>query len=272
MRLRLLALLAVGSFLVQYIVMILSISALLAIGSKDSFAATLEDMVQGCVMGTNGSHGPLVTSAACLFLSLTQAAFLVPTCAPMVQGSGQRSLRWTTISASAIVAVFTAIWLLALTTTIHLYFPTAQFAGQESIFFVALLGAFVVSWIYWGKAFQLAAEHSPEPERLLLRRVFGATGLLIVATIPLDVMARRKTDCYCASGTLWSLMWGIAGGVWLLGPWAVRGRTRAMRHQLSGAYCMRCGHARGSIAIVTCPECGQTYRLVSPSSPPRTGD
>ncbi len=270
MRLWGLALLVLGSFVLQCAVAVLSISALDGFGSWGQFEDDLGRLFSMFVSPSLIDGASWLIFAGALFLSLTQAAFLVPTFSPMAATGEPRSLAWTVRSAACLVAVFSALWLLALVTLIDLYIPVDPMGGLGVA--IALLTTLVVSWFYWSRVFAAAARASEEPERAILRRVFGATGLLIVATIPLDVMTRRKTDCYCGQGSIWALAWGIASGVWLLGPWALGGMTRQMRRSLSGSFCTRCGHARGSISIVICPECGHQFRIVSSSQKLKTDD
>jgi hypothetical protein len=208
-----------------------------------------------------------VVAACCSFVALTQGAFLVPTFAPLTRGGGQRSLRWTATAAAGMVAAFTVAWLWALVTTLDLYLPHDPPDGLRYILIVPLCGAFAASWLYWGALFYRAAVRSDAPDVCLIRRVFGATGILVAATIPLDVMTRRKTQCYCTSGSAFALCWGFLGAFWLLGPWLLRHRIARVRHELSGAYCMRCGHARGPSSSSVCPECGHAHPRLASTTP-----
>ncbi len=268
MRLWPLALLAVGSFVVQYAVAMVSLVALDGFGSWAQFEDDLRRLLRVVVSPADEANWAVFVGA--MFLSLTQAAFLVPTCSPMASSGVPRSLRWTVISAAGVVAVLSALWIAAVIQVLDLY-TNHQLPGGY-LAFPALIVALGASWFYWSRVLAAASKSSDEPERAILRRLLGATGLIVAATIPLHVMARRKTDCYCVMGSFLTLAWGIASGVWLLGPWALGGMTRRMRRSLSGSFCMRCGHARGSIAIVACPECGHKFRVVSPSSLQRTAD
>jgi hypothetical protein len=91
--------------------------------------------------------------------------------------------------------------------------------------------------------------------------LFTGSAIEAAAVIPLDVMVRRKTDCYCGEGTLWTLTicWGIGGlalgpAVWLI-PLARR------RKRWYGGQCAACGYdMRGSMGAERCPECGVGWR------------
>jgi len=241
------------------------------------------DVLDELFFWTNRYAG--VVAACCSFVALTQGAFLVPTFAPLTRGGGQRSLRWTATAAAGMVAAFTVAWLWALATTLDLYLPHDPPDGLRYILIVPLCGAFAASWLYWGALFYRAAVRSDAPDVCLIRRVFGATGILVAATIPLDVMTRRKTQCYCTSGSAFALFWGFLGAFWLLGPWLLRHRIARVRHELASAYCARCGHARGPSPSSACTECGHPHARAADAasraavssaslspSPPQTGD
>lgn len=91
------------------------------------------------------------------------------------------------------------------------------------------------------------------------RLVFAGTVVEAIALIPLDVMVRRKTDCYCWSGSFLVLnLCGaiglvVAGPAFLLPLLAKRSGSRRRR---VGVSCEWCGYdLRGSAGV--CPECGR---------------
>jgi hypothetical protein len=91
--------------------------------------------------------------------------------------------------------------------------------------------------------------------------LFTGSVVEAAAVIPLDVMIRRKSNCYCAEGTLWTLTicWGIGGfalgpAVWLI-PLAKR------RKRWYGGRCAACGYdMRACMSAERCPECGAGWR------------
>lgn len=119
-----------------------------------------------------------------------------------------------------------------------------------------------VSWLILTPVF-LAFLRRNRPETGLARlaaRLFTGTVVEAVAIIPLDVMVRRKSDCYCEHGTFWALVGCIGVGTVVAGPAAwlpilARRRKRWWRR------CQACGYdMRGLPKAERCPECGTGWR------------
>lgn len=86
----------------------------------------------------------------------------------------------------------------------------------------------------------------------------------VAAIIPLDVMARRKTDCYCGEGSFWALTVCWAVGVFALGPaiWLLPLSRR--RQRWYQGRCVVCGYdMRGCRDAERCPECGAGWRTAA---------
>ena len=96
-------------------------------------------------------------------------------------------------------------------------------------------------------------------------RLFLGSVVEAGAVIPLDVMVRRKTDCYCGEGTLWTLTicWGV--GTLVLGPaiWLVPLARR--RKRWFAGRCEACGYDMwGCREAARCPECGAGCGIAAP--------
>lgn len=91
------------------------------------------------------------------------------------------------------------------------------------------------------------------------RIVFQGTVVETAALIPIDVMVRRKTDCYCWAGSFWALILSGAVGFVVAGP-AIFLPLLARRPRRRRANCCEwCGYDRSGIAASgPCPECGRT--------------
>lgn len=99
-------------------------------------------------------------------------------------------------------------------------------------------------------------------------RLLMGTMIEAAAVIPLDVMVRRKTDCYCSEGSLWSLTMCWAVGTLILGPamWLFPLRRRRLRWYQG--MCPSCGYdMRGCPDADQCPECGTGWRSPRRSEP-----
>jgi hypothetical protein len=87
--------------------------------------------------------------------------------------------------------------------------------------------------------------------------LFRGTMVSTAALIPLDVMVRRKTDCYCGEGTFFALTFCWAAGLITLGPAVfLLPARRKERRQMRGE-CLACGYdLRSTPRLGRCPECG----------------
>lgn len=107
------------------------------------------------------------------------------------------------------------------------------------------------------------SRHKP-PETALGRIsawLFTGTVLEAMAVMPLDVMVRRKTDCYCSEGTLWTLTACWAVGTFALGPVIWLYPLRRRRQRWYKGMCPGCGYdMRGCASADRCPECGLGWR------------
>jgi len=195
------------------------------------------------------------------FIAITQGIFLVPTFSPITRAGRPRSLRWTVLAASGIAAMLSTAWLIALLGTIWLFLGVFLPPLATETLLAVFAAQLVVTWIVWHRWISRRVMRHDVPEAWIIRRVLAGTGLLIAGTIPLDVIVRRKTQCYCAEGSLIALTWGIGGAFWCFGPAIFLGRTRRMRHALRGAFCRGCGHARSPAGEPICPECGLEHRF-----------
>ncbi len=92
-------------------------------------------------------------------------------------------------------------------------------------------------------------------------RLFRGTIIEFVALIPLDIMLRRREDCYCLSGTLVAFI--ICGGVGLfaLGPAIILPILLHRRHSWYASHCESCAYDMTSTPSADrCPECGGAWR------------
>jgi hypothetical protein len=95
-------------------------------------------------------------------------------------------------------------------------------------------------------------------------RILQGTAIEVVAIIPLDVMIRRRTDCYCDTGTFWSLtLCGTVGAV-LTGPAILLPLLAKRRRRWYQGRCEVCGYdMHGLQAADRCPECGTGWAVAA---------
>ncbi len=131
------------------------------------------------------------------------------------------------------------------------------------------LAAFFLTWIV-ATPLLLAFIRRGDRDSALARvasRLFLGSAIEAGAVIPLDVMVRRKTDCYCGESTLWTLTicWGV--GTLVLGPaiWLVP-LARRRKRWFQGR-CEVCGYdMSGCMTALKCPECGSGWRSKEPDA------
>lgn len=96
----------------------------------------------------------------------------------------------------------------------------------------------------------------------LAQKLFIGTILEVALLIPLDVMIRRKTSCYCWAGSYWALT--ICGfvGVFALGPAVLLPVLAKRRKTWYGGHCGVCGYdMAGMPEAPRCPECGTGWKI-----------
>ena len=91
--------------------------------------------------------------------------------------------------------------------------------------------------------------------------LFMGTVVEAVAVVPLDVMMRRKTDCFCDTGTFWALSACGTVGLFSLGPAIVLPLVARRRRRWLAGRCDACGYdMTGTPRAERCPECGTGWR------------
>ncbi len=136
-----------------------------------------------------------------------------------------------------------------------------QVAGSslfEDAWHWPILGSIGLGWAVCTPLIWAFVRRGPRESQLsrLASRLFLGTVIETVAVIPLDVMVRRKTDCYCQEGTFWSLVLCGSAGFLMLGPGVFFLLGRRRRRWLAGR-CEVCEYdMSGCMDAERCPECG----------------
>lgn len=123
-----------------------------------------------------------------------------------------------------------------------------------------VIGTFLMTWMVGTPLLAAFVRRSSLPDDGLTRVatvLFAGTVLEILAAVPLDVLARRKEDCVCARGTFWTILFGVAGGVVMLGPAVFLVLLARRRRRWPGGRCLACGADVGEdLRVPRCPACG----------------
>jgi hypothetical protein len=206
----------------------------------------------------------------CSVVAVTQMAFLLPVVRlrPPV-GQRGRSLTVSLWVGAAVAALLTAALCLAVAELaaglVHGDLTVSPWGADDLMgelwagpgLFVTLVG----SWVVWLAAL-LVFSRQLWADTLLGRLVlllFGGTVVELMVVVPIDVMVRRRTDCYCATGTFFSLCFSAIALLWLTGPGIVIAVTARRRRVVRRTHCGRCGHAKGPSPGPACPECGHAW-------------
>lgn len=190
-----------------------------------------------------------------------QATFLFPVRRPGLKRTG-RSV-WITLGLAAFAGVALLVGLLAAGIEVAItLLNLPELTDWDTAFWILV----VIQGLGWIVATPLLVTFvkRERQETMLGRmaaRLFTGTIIEVVAIVPLDVMVRRKHECYCGSGTFWAL--AICGGVGLfaLGPAIYLPILAKRRKRWSGGYCEACGYdMTGTPNAERCPECGSGWK------------
>ena len=204
----------------------------------------------------------------CAVISLTQFLFLLPVIRLRPpQGTRPRSLT-ASLVLGALVAALISTALVAgvvelVASLLHGNFSESPWATGDDLLgevwvLPGLLVTLVGSWVFWTMALLIFSRRlwaDTVIGRFVLL-LFGGTIVELLVVLPIDAMVRRRTDCYCGTGTFFSMCFSAVGLVWLSGPGIVITLTRRRRRTARQTHCGRCGQAKGPSPGPVCPECG----------------
>ena len=152
-------------------------------------------------------------------------------------------------------------------------------ADLNHIFAVVFWGWIALSYIGGGLlmyAFCIRRLKRGERHEDILGRIaatlFIGTLVEVAAIMPIDIMFRRKQDCYCFAGTFWAYILLLAAGLVTLGPAVLLPVLTRRRKRWYASHCDCCGYDMTGIihadrAIDRCPECGAGWKPDVPFAP-----
>lgn len=199
-------------------------------------------------------------------LAFAQLVFLLPVLQPrrMIQSQGH-SLMVSVVAAGACGALL----------TVGLFFAVVEASGfmtgradpVDDVIDVfgdvvnedwSLWPLVLASWILWTPVLIVFARRNPSPRLLsrIAKWLLAGTILEILIVIPLDIMVRRRTSCYCSSGSAIALCASVCALLWLSGPGIVLALTSKRRRWWFEGHCWKCGYEKGPSPGEKCPECG----------------
>jgi hypothetical protein len=137
-----------------------------------------------------------------------------------------------------------------------------EFYALQRLSAIPVIGAWIVGGALW--AFFLrrsASSRDPAGLDLLLRRILAGTAVELVLGLPIALLIRRRSECYCSTATFFNFAFGTAALLWICGPWSVLFLTRKARANWSRTACASCGYPRRSGGS-ECSECGQAFAAI----------
>ncbi|MCC6969739.1 MAG: hypothetical protein IT434_05905 [Phycisphaerales bacterium] len=129
--------------------------------------------------------------------------------------------------------------------------------------FAVVLTATLVMWTFATPLLGAFLRRQSDETRLHLvaKRLFIGSVVETVSMVPLDVMVRRKSNCYCGEGTFFALLICSTIGLIALGPMVFLLPLGRRRRRLEAGRCPLCGYDMSAIPKAErCPECGAGWR------------
>ncbi len=173
---------------------------------------------------------------------------------------------WLAIGAAALLAAGLVVgFLAAVVGVLSAYDVITTFPIQT------WWGLAVVVAVHWALMVPLMAafvkrEDNEGATRKLSMFIFVGSIVDVAAMIPLDVMIRRKTNCYSWSTSVFSLGAATAIGLLALGPAVWIPISCRRRRRWFETRCAACGYDMTG-GGGRCPECGTTFRALEANQP-----
>jgi len=203
-----------------------------------------------------------VTGIGAGVVALAQALFLWRVRRPGVSRTG-RSLSISVgvgafMCAALTVAVLFALWSVA--QTIGEFNLESALASRGPW---VVLGAAAAAWAVWTPiigAFCRRQRAETALSRLAARLLLG-TIVEAVAIVPLDVLVRRRSDCYCFEPSFGAMLLCLGVGWFAFGPAVFLPLLTRRRKRWYAGHCDACAYdMSGCMNAERCPECGAGWR------------
>ena len=159
----------------------------------------------------------------------------------------------------------------AVGTAIEMYGSTAEhdtFKMLRVCLWIWIGGSYILGAVLMHRFCSRGLKSGKRHEALLGRiaaTLFVGTLVEAAAIMPIDVMYRRKQDCYCFAGTFGAYALLLAAGLLTLGPAILLPVLSRRRKRWYGSHCDCCGYDMtgfigASRVIDRCPECGAGWK------------
>ena len=194
-----------------------------------------------------------------VFVLACQGATLLPVRRPIPGAEGHLSVLVSLLIAGLCASMLLSAWVYA---TLELFSRWDAFVETPAAGW-AMLVMLLVGWAIATPLLLAFCQRAPRDA--LAARVstglFLGTAVETLAVMPIDVMVRKRTDCYCGSGTFLSLTLTGTVGLIALGPAIVAPLLMRRRKRWWRSHCEHCGYdMTGALDADRCPECGCGWR------------
>ena len=208
-------------------------------------------------------EGFLSIPVPALLVACTQIAFLLPVFSKRLQITTQgRSLKWTVCAAGLVGGFLFTGLILSLLELLMIWEPAFAWSYDQNldipIMFVIFWISIGVCWLLWLPILFIFARRKG-PRRLhekIIVLLLAGTVIETLVILPIDMMVRRRTNCYCGTGTFFAFCMSIWALLWLAGPGIVLAITAKRRRLIAETHCINCGYDKGPSPGPVCPECG----------------
>ena len=198
----------------------------------------------------------LITAA---IIVSTQTLFVLPLVRPPKTALYGKSLTLSFILAAVIASLCsTALIAFVYSFVVSIFLDAAHKDDIISNIFIVLVSC---SWVVWSAFLLLFVRRKDKDARKLVRWtgwLFAGSLVEFLLTIPLTIMVARRSDCYCETGSFFSLVFSLIASVWLFGPFLVIVLIWRKR-PWSKDHCAKCGYPRQVRNADACSECGAGY-------------
>ncbi|HZW11369.1 MAG TPA: hypothetical protein VFF69_15805 [Phycisphaerales bacterium] len=194
-----------------------------------------------------------------LLLTLLQLLLILPVNLPVLTHHRGRSVKLSLAAAGAFIAAIVVGLVAAVCELVVLY----ELAEPREWSWGAMAIGLAISWAFFTTLLLRYANRSRLSNDDLVTRVarivFAGTAVETAALIPIDVMIRRRTECYCWSGSFWALILSGAVGIVVAGPAIFLPLLARRPRRRPEGLCHRCAYNRSGLGpSAPCPECGTT--------------
>ena len=186
----------------------------------------------------------------------TQFIFILPIVKPPRLTIRGKSLLLSACMASFIAAVLTlGLVSLVYSIVMTLALDVPKEDEMQEGFFLIFLGS---SWIVWTICLLIFVNRKKRDPSSIVKCtswLFAGSIIELLLSIPLAILVARRSNCYCSTGSFFSLSLSFLAALWLFGPFMVI-LLVWRRRPWTKDHCFNCGYPRKLADSSVCSECG----------------